>query len=240
MPTSEGDEAIKMYFDMMTASGIWPQRNPTNFYKFKTATSWFLGITMFATFTARSIKDMNNFTKLSEIAYMTIAMFSFLIKLIVITHRRKDLLELIKLIRSPIFHSHPEDLNKYTTRTTRFTNSLGKMYQYSIILCIIFYTLYPMIYKKLPFRFPWDLGRYNYIVFIYQIVSLGVSGWNNSSIDLIMLALIGFSQAQFDILAQKIALNKVEDKREGYDSELDVEILERLKQCVVHHLSIIR
>lgn len=241
MTKIEAHEVYKIPYDMLSATGIWPKKTPSPFYKMKTGVSWLLAISLLTTMTMETLNDLNDFTKLSEILYINVTIAAYFVKMAVFTYKREIILNTIKFLRDPIFLSYPEDLSRYMVNAVRVSNLLGKTYQYSACCCVILFTVYPFLDNKpTPFPFPYDLGKYNYIMFVQQAVAVSIAAWNNSSLDVLCTSLIGIACAQFDILAGKITSSKVEENEEHFDLKKDREVRKNLKQCVTHHLAILK
>lgn len=234
-------EVLQVYYDMLNTTGIWPQKNPSWIYRLKTIVSWIFAWALFIIMTIETIHDLNDFTKLSEIIYINATCVTYITKLIIFTLKRNKFLQLVKFLKSPIFGTYPSELNHYMEDSIKFSNMLAKIYQYAVGCCVSLYAIYPIIDKtSLPIPFPYDLGKYTYYVFIFEVAGVGVGAWNNSSIDVLSCSLIGIASAHFEILAEKIKRCTKNANEDYIDPQIQMEILRRVNQCVDHHLAILK
>lgn len=226
------DVAFENYYSLMLVSGIWPLDNPSILYRMRTLTSWIFTGGLWLTMALEVALDISDLTKLSEILYIMVTIASDLIKLGAFTYNRKKFLKVLDFLRDPIFSSHSEELDRHMENTLRYLNILAKLYQYSTIGCMCFFVIYPIMDNK-PYPFPlsFEFGKYRLLVFALQIISAGIAAWNNFCVDLSCITLMGISAAQFEILVEKI-----ENIKSTSDES---EIVQKLKHCVDHHLSII-
>lgn len=241
MSKVEIDEVYKVSYKMLSATGIWPNETRGTFYALKTGVTWFFAISLLVTMTMETLNDLNDFTKLSEIIYINVTIAGYVVKIAVFAYKKKIFLNMIQFLKDPIFLSYPEELRSYMVNAVKFSNLLATTYRYAVSCCVISFLVYPFFDNKpIPFPFPYDLGKYNYIIFFHQVVGAGFSGWNNSSLDVLCTSLIGIASAQFDILAGKITLSKVGENEERFELKNDSEVRKNLRQCVTHHLAILK
>lgn len=233
-------EALKIYHNMMTISGIWPKENSSAIYKLKFAISWTFALSFLALLIIQILGNLNNYKNIFEVTYTAIVIFCYMVKLACVTFNKKMFLKMIELVKDPIFCSHPKELDGYMKKAIRLSKLIGKTYQYSVLSVVIFYSFYPVIFNTaLPLPLPYDFGKFNFIMYIYQIAIVTVAAWNVSSLDLMTISLIGIANAQFDILAQKIISIEVSERDAGFDLEMDEDVIRHLRQCVGHHLAIL-
>ncbi|KAF2903348.1 hypothetical protein ILUMI_02837 [Ignelater luminosus] len=245
MAKSNNADAFKIHCYMMTTSGVWPQKNPNMYYKLKTLSSWFFAISLCTTMWMEAINDVKNFAKLSEILYIMVTITAYNIKLAVFTYYRKEsFLDMINFLKNPVFVSYPDDIDHYMVKTIKSSTLLANIYRYLILCCVILYIFYPILDNKaLPFPFPYDLGKYTPLMYVFQLMGESYAAWNNSCLDTLCTSLMGIAAAQLDILCEKIARIKEEEvSLQNYEisEEADKITTKKLSQCVEHHLAIIK
>ncbi|KAF2904855.1 hypothetical protein ILUMI_01326 [Ignelater luminosus] len=244
MPISNSADAYRLQYIILSATGAWPKENPTILYRFNTFLSWFYGLGLYGIMLTQCIHDITDITKLSETLYIMVSFMGFIIKFLVFTYRKKEFLDILEFLKDPVFVSYPEDLDHYMVKTIKSWTLLSKVYQFLIICCIILYLIYPILDNKaLPFAFPYDLGQYNIVMYGFQLIGEYYSANNNIYLDVLCASLMGIIAAQLDILAEKIIRIRENDSvLDEYEISIraDEEAIKRLKQCVVHHLAIIK
>lgn len=244
MPISNNADAYKLQRIVLTATGAWPKENPTILYRINTLLSWIFALGLLGIMLTQCIHDITDITKLSETLYIMVSFLGFITKFSIFTYRKKEFVAILEFLKDPVFVSYPEDLDHYMVKTIKSWNLLSKVYQFLIICCIILYIIYPILDNKpLPFPFPYDLGQYNTPMYGFQIIGEYYSVNNNIYLDVLCASLMGIIAAQLDILAEKIIRvrqrNSVLDEHE-ISAQADEIAIRRLKQCVVHHLAIIK
>ncbi|KAF2887261.1 hypothetical protein ILUMI_18912 [Ignelater luminosus] len=242
MVKSNNADAFKMQCSMMTTTGVWPKENPSIYYKTKTVASWFFAIGLCVTMWMEALNDIKDFAKLSEILYIMVTVTAYIIKLSVFTYRKQSFLNMIKFLEDPVFASYPDQADHFMAKTISSSTIIAKVYRYLVMCCVVLFFFYPILDNKtLPFPFPYDLGKYTPFMFGFQLIGAGYDAWNNSCIDTLCTSLMGIAAAQLDILCEKIIHIKEQIVPQG-DSEIseetDKDTIEKLKQCVEHHLAI--
>ncbi|KAK5647660.1 hypothetical protein RI129_002552 [Pyrocoelia pectoralis] len=180
-----------------------------------------------------------DFVKLSETLYIMITITGYLVKQISLTYNTKAFLKIIEFLKDPVFLSYPYELDHYMVKTVRQSTFIANMYRYIVACCVVLFFVYPIVdHKSLPFPFPLELGVYTYFMYAFQIVAVGLTAWNNSSIDTLTTSLMGITAAQLDILYEKI-IGIQNEAPEGGNNE-DKNVLKVLRQCVEHHNAIMQ
>ncbi|KAK5647664.1 hypothetical protein RI129_002556 [Pyrocoelia pectoralis] len=183
--------------------------------------------------------NLKDFIKLSETLYMMITVAEYVIKQISLSYKKKAFLKIIEFLKDPIFLSYPYELDHYMVKTVRQSTFIANTYRYIVGCCVVLYLVYPMVdHKSLPFPFPLELGVYRYFMYAFQIVTVGIGAWNNSSIDTLTTSLMGISAAQLDILYEKII--RIQNEAPENGNKNDKNVLKVLRQCVKHHNAIIQ
>ncbi|KAF2905331.1 hypothetical protein ILUMI_00833 [Ignelater luminosus] len=241
MIKSSNEDVYKIPYDMMTKSGIWPKKNPSFVYKMKTSLNWFFALSLFVILLLQAIDDIGDFAKLSQSLYIMAAMLGYIIKLGTFTFRRNKFLNMINFLKNPIFTFVSEDFEHYLIKNIKRANLTANSFKYLYMSCVFFYLIYPIAdHVSLPFPFPYDLGRYTFLMYAFQMVAESFAAWNNACLDSLCACTMCVAIAQLEILAKKI--NTVKQNHSSlvaYEISEDV-ILRRLKHCTKHHLAIIK
>ena len=83
----------------------------------------------------------------------------------------------------------------------------------------------------LPGWFPYDIQKYYSVTFFLQVVSVIISAYGNTGIDILTWKLISIASAQFEILKQNL-------EEIDFENDFD-ETKELLVKCINHHLKIV-
>ncbi|KAF2904109.1 hypothetical protein ILUMI_02062 [Ignelater luminosus] len=229
---------------MLVLTGVWPIENPNVIYKVKRLLSWISAFGLSGILLTEFIYDIRDFTKLSETLYIGVTYMGFLVKLLVFSRRRKEFLNLLKFLKNPIFVSYPEDLDHYMAKSIKQSVLLARVYRVLGVSIVVGYAFYPILDNKpLPFPFPYDLGNYTILMYCLQMIGEAFSAVNNLCLDVMCTSLMGLAAAQLDILTQKIIRLKEDNgviSNPVILNQVDARIIEKLKDCVKHHLAIIK
>lgn len=244
MLKSSNEDVYKVPYNMMLKSGIWPKEYPTLVYKIKTFLSWFFAIGLLVVQLMQAINDIKDFAKLSETLYIMVAVLGYIIKLGVFTYRKEKFLEMVNFLKGPIFTSYPDEYDHFMKKNIKYASLAANTLKYFFMSCVVLYLIFPIIDQvPLPFPFPYELGRYTFVMYAFQIAAEGYAAWNNACIDTLCTCMMGVAVAQLEILSEKIIHIKKDHAQLGtYEiSERKEEIaVRRIRQCVQHHLAIMR
>ncbi|KAK4885197.1 hypothetical protein RN001_001468 [Aquatica leii] len=244
MSITNNANAFRIQYSMLSASGIWPEKNATLIYKLRCALSWILTAGLFVSMLMEVIADIKDFTKLSEILYMMITLGATLAKMTTLAYYSNTFLKLIEFLKDPVFVTYSNDFDHYMAETVKQSTFIAKSYRVLVGLCVFLVAAFPLLDNKpFPFPFPFELGIYSYYMYVFQVISLGLAAWNNSSIDTLITSLMGLAAAQLDILREKIVNIKMTSSNSvNTFTEVEVNdfVVKILKQCVEHHNAIIR
>lgn len=243
MVISNSAEAFRIQSNLLAFTGVWPTENPNIIYRIRTIFSWFSAVGFFGMLLTQCIYDIKDIIKLSETLYLLVTYMELILKLSVLSHRRKEFLNIICSLKKPIFVSYPEDLNYYMAKSIKQSVFLAKTYRIVAVTIIIGYAIYPILDNKpLPSPFPYDLGKYTIPVYCFQLIGGSFCMVNVVCYDLTCTSLMGLASAQLDILSKKIIRLKEGAVVEGSGifHEVDENLSVKLKHCVKHHLAIIK
>ncbi|KAF2888241.1 hypothetical protein ILUMI_17932 [Ignelater luminosus] len=244
MVKSDSADAFKVQYNMLVITGMWPKKNPNIIYRIRTTISWICAIGLFGCLLTQFIYDIKDFMKLSVTLYILVCYMGFILKLLVFINHREEFLNILNFLKNPIFISYPEDLDYYMTKSIKQSVLVARTVQIATAAGLVVYAVYPILDKKpLPFPFPYELGKYTLLMFCFQMVAEAFSAVNNLSLDLVFTSLMGIVAAQLDILAEMIMRLKEDDsmvERSVISNRVDESINKKLKDCVKHHLAIIK
>ncbi|KAF2904115.1 hypothetical protein ILUMI_02068 [Ignelater luminosus] len=210
----------------------------------KTLISWISAFGIFAMLLAQLIYDIKDFTKLSEPLCILVTYMGIIVKLLVFHYRKNEFLKITNSLRDPIFLSYPEDLDHYMAKSIKQSVVLINIYRVVGVTIMIGCTIYPILDNKpLPIPFPYDLGKFTIPVYCLLVIGGSFSTLNNICFDVTCTSLMGVVAAQLDILTEKITRLE-EDDGVIYDpvifKHVSRTINKKLKDCVKHHLAIIK
>lgn len=101
-------------------------------------------------------------------------------------------------------------------------NLVAKGFRCSCVLVVLFYLLFPLLDEgdeyKLPYPgiFPWDIKNHYYLCVMIQVIMVGHSAYNNSSLDILTVKLITIGSASLDALC--VSLSKIDYKDDAKTS----------------------
>lgn len=181
--------------------------------------------------------DRNELSKLSETLLFFMTHFTFLCKLTNFVYYKKKMFEIEDTLAMKIFYGfrfkHLDEM-KIKIDSCKF---IAKIFRILCILVVLFYTLVPYLDDKedmslpLPGWIPYNAKKYYYPTVVFQVMSVSVSAYNNSSIDVLTCMLITVASAEFNLL--KEALKEINFKPGGQNTKEFIET--RLENCINHH-----
>ncbi|KAJ3666143.1 hypothetical protein Zmor_001597 [Zophobas morio] len=185
--------------------------------------------------------DRKNLSKLTETLLFFMTHFTFLCKLTNFVYYKKKMFDIEDTLAGNIFYGHPlERLMLVKTRVSS-CQLVAKIFRILCVLVVFFYTLVPYVDHKeektlpLPGWLPYDIKKYYYPTVVFQIMSVVVSAYNNSSIDILTCMLITVVSAEFDILKENL---KTTDYK-TYNESAKKQIQEKFQHCVEYHKAIV-
>ncbi|GJQ66223.1 hypothetical protein Trydic_g4279 [Trypoxylus dichotomus] len=116
---------------------------------------------------------------------------------------------------------------------------------------VIFYSIFPFFDEKdLPVPLSFSIGRYRYLMYLFQVVSLAICAWNLTSIDLLFVNLLGLAAATVDRLrerlsdsvknAEKSIITNKNTEKLAVMQLLNIIVAEDLRECTILHIAILR
>lgn len=186
--------------------------------------------------------DRHDLSKLTETLLFFMTHFTFLCKLSNFLYYKRKLFEIEDLLAESIFYGFPYERLELVKNKVDSCKLIAKIFRILCVLVVLFYTLVPYLDDKedmtlpLPGWLPYDTKKYYYPTVVFQVMSVSISAYNNSSIDVLTCMLITVASAHFDILKENL---KGIDYKTGKTNSAEA-IWTNFKHCVSHHKKIVQ
>lgn len=157
--------------------------------------------------------EVSNLTEVSETLLYCLTQLAYLCKLTNFLLNKMYLIEIEKMLD----HSFFKDLNHHQSKLfdeyIKPVKILALGYRILCTAVVILYILFPLLdvgskseKKKLPLHLwtPYDSNNYYYLTFLLEILSIAVSAYTNSCIDILTVTLITFATAHSEILKGRL------------------------------------
>lgn len=183
--------------------------------------------------------DWPDILKIISTTYFFLCEFGYFGKLCYFTYKRKTYFKILKLIDHPIMNQYTERHYGKINKMIDLCNFIAKVFRYSCVCFVIVYVIVPQINynpdKSIPTAgyFYLDPKKYRFLIAIFQFFLISGTCAFDTSLDLILLALMSISTTQFEILEDNI-------KNFSNDGIEEEEALNNINKCVVHHNFLIR
>nr|XP_023027980.1 odorant receptor 13a-like [Leptinotarsa decemlineata] len=223
-------EAISIPKKFFTLSGHWPGAKTTIFQRILFCLEILFSLSLLAELT----NHFDDYEILSEHLSITISPTSYLIKLIIFKFKSDAVQHLISSIKLKEFNNCPKHLRDIIEETVKYSKFLGHGYQLLCFVTVLLYSLVPVFTKAdLPVKFSYNTGNFKPVMYAFQVIGMVSTASNNSSMDILAMSLMRICAAQIEILNRKIIGLSDEKYRSDH-------IKTKLKECVKHHMKIIR
>lgn len=254
MVKAKNSEAFEFQRRLMILSGFWPFRKPSIFYKIYGYTHYFL-VTTFAMSLLISTMVVHDFSQLIQGWSMFVAIVNCSTKFTIFYTKMPAFLDLLDFLKSPHFAYHDEKYDHYLKRIIKIATVVVKMFFCSGITTVFCILSAPMIVPtddfQTPLPFPANFRKlpafFYYAVYCYQCVSLFSAAWTSIGFDNLSTSMMGLCSAYFEILKETIVdatapIKKLIEKNGDSDiyGHLDLDIYQKLSDCVEHHLAVIK
>lgn len=217
---------------MMTISGIWPNQNPSTFYTLRRLLTYFMSIALVGTLCVEVYHSRSDFARFSRIVHVTIPSLLYNIKLFSFLYYHEEFARILERLEDkPILSSIPTNLDGWK-RPVRFARLLSKVYICGVLTIVVQYIFIPLIDRRLPLPFPYDLGRFALLLYVFQVVGLVTIAWNNTALLVAVVALSSISIGHLTVL-QETLKNMGRHGTQGKDKD------DEIVQCVSYHNAII-
>ncbi|KYB28981.1 hypothetical protein TcasGA2_TC032272 [Tribolium castaneum] len=245
MPFTIKDYDLRNAFEtertLLTLSGFYPRRTKKYnfFYNTSALINLFIAYGQLFSMVVQMVIDRNELSKLSETLLFFMTHFTFLCKLTNFVYYKKKMFEIEDNLSRKIFYGFELWQIKPKIDSCKF---IAKIFRILCILVVLFYTLVPYLDDKedlslpLPGWLPYNTKKYYYPTVIFQVMSVSVSAYNNSSIDVLTCMLITVASAEFNLL--KGALKTIDFHPKGHNTKQLIEA--KFENCVNHHKEIVK
>lgn len=245
MANSKNDEVLNIIKNMMLFSGLWPKYHYTNFYyNIKTIISVIAPLIFTILMYHQIINNINYIDKVTDVLCVFFSFATYLIKFTIFFTKRDNFLITLRQLQNETFVNYPKEFDHYVDGVIKFSKYIARLYQFSCSTVVITYYLKPLIVtdgQRLPLDVAFDVGKYYYFIYVFQAFSLVAGAYNNSAIDALTVDLMMIAGAQLDILKDKLLTLNVYAKDNVQNNTILTRFIEyRIKNCVNHHLDIIR
>ncbi|XP_044267669.1 odorant receptor Or1-like [Tribolium madens] len=224
---------------LLLVVGFYPIRG--NKYKFLYRLSAFFNLLIsygqLTTMVIQMVFDRSDLSKLTESLLYFFTHFTFLCKLLNFQYYSKDLIEIENYLTDPIFYGHPFEEVQIIKDKISSCAFISNAYRLCCTFTCSFYCLVPFIDEKrkkilpLPGWFPYDTTSHYYFTFFVQSLSLFISAYCNTAIDILTWKLVTLASAQFEILKEN--LTKIDYEGSFHDTK------RALVRCITHHAKIV-
>lgn len=239
----DNEDVIRQVKNMMTASGLWPHADQNLAYKFRNLVSWMASIVQIIVMIDQLWANLHYIDRVTDVLCLIATYGSFLIKLGIFTYKKRRFLIIIQELQQNSFVQYPNEFGNYIKSTISVSNNVTRMYQMSCFAVIAMYALKPFVVPEgqgLPIEVNFDVSRFYVVFYFFEVFSLLITAWNNSSLDALAMGLMGIASAQLDILRCKLLMLNEEAKKEcdvfGNNRSLE----SKIKNCVQHHIDVIK
>ncbi|KAJ3653682.1 hypothetical protein Zmor_012920 [Zophobas morio] len=234
-------DVFKTERTLLSLSGFYPQRHQINvpFYFTSALINVVVSYLQLFSMFGQMVVDRKDLSKLTDTLLFFMTHFTFLGKLTNFGYYRQNLLAIEDDLCARIFYSFSEKQLGILISKIGSCNTIAKIFRMSCVLCIIFYSVLPLLGDEknlpLPGWLPYDTDAFYLETIIFQILSVCVSAYNNSSIDILTWKLIAVASGEMEILKEN--LRDLEYKSNG-DKELEV-TKETFGICIQQHNAVI-
>lgn len=225
MSANRNELGYKIVERLMRISGIWPCGGRNVLHKFRTYQTCLTSVALVVAMSFEIAHVRNDFVRLSEIAYVMVTATSYNFKLFNFLWHRKKFVGLLQMVESKVFNSHSRSWDEMSSRPLRLVDLANKTYLCLAGAVIVGYASIPLLDNKLPFPFPYDLGRFRPAFYVFQVYGLGTAAWNNSCLDGLAVGLASIAIGHLGILEERL-------KKVAAGGE------EKVVDCIDYHLAI--
>lgn len=231
---------------LLTISGMYPVKNPSIFYYGRSIITWFLSCANLVSQLIMMYQEAGDLSKITSLLYYCMTQTAFICKLLNFNLRKRLLIVMEEELRNPLFNTFSRDQNKkYLQSPISGLKQIASIFRVLCALVLLFYAIFPSIDKNpdnpLPMQgwYPFDIKKYRMYVYVFQVVSVGVSAFNNSTMDILTSGLITTASVQFLILKDNLR-NMVENLPQKTRNDISEVVDRRLEKCVRHHNDILK
>ncbi|RZC37342.1 7tm 6 domain containing protein, partial [Asbolus verrucosus] len=235
-------DTIKTEKKLLLFSGFYPRRRSKNniLYVFRAGLNIFVSYAQLFSMIVQMVMDRNDLSKLSETILFFMTHVTFLGKLTNFGYYRSNLFNIEDALTNPVFYGFSSECLAVLKKKMASCNLVAKIFRMLCILAVLLYTSVPFLDESktkslpLPGWLPFNTRKYYYLGVIFQIASVSITAYNNSSIDILTWMLITVATAEFDILKENL-------KTINFRSECEARANKTVfKNCIKHHKAIVK
>nr|QBB72941.1 odorant receptor [Protaetia brevitarsis] len=217
----------------------FPNNAAFKIYRIVNTSTAFLFLFLMA---AKMIVERDNLELVFDVLHTFISQITLIIKAIYLCKVLPKYNALEERLTEPIFNQQTPDQDALISE-----NILGYKYAAFTLhglawVALVLYTICPIIegpILAIPFWLPSGLDNYKMFVKIYEVLCTWTLSSGDPALDLLPVCLLSIGTAQLDILNQNLTCSADRDPDDSYEVQ-EKKIRVRLKNCVQHHLAIIK
>lgn len=220
---------------LLSITGFYPKRNNYSYYyNFSAFINILVTCVQLSSMVGQMIVDQKDISKITDTLLFFMTQFTFLGKLINFLYHRKDLLVVEDKLSESVFYNFPQEKFKILTSKLNGCRAVAKNFRILCVLCVILYSILPCFSNErtlpMPGWVPYDEKKYYFQTAIFQILSVSLCAYNNSSFDILTWKLITISSGHLQILNENLS-DLI------YTTGKEAKIA--FRNCIQHHFAII-
>ncbi|CAH1374577.1 unnamed protein product, partial [Tenebrio molitor] len=229
---------------LLLFAGFYPRRDTKNssLHTFSALMHLCFAYTQLLSMIIQLIIDKNDVSKLSETLLFFMTHVTFLYKLTNFIYHRNNLLDIEDSLTLPIFYGFPFDRLGQLKSEIESCKTIGKIFRITCVVALALYGLVPYLDKgksmtlPLPGWIPYNVRKCYYPTYMFQMISVCITAYVNSTIDILTWMLITVASAEFEIL--KGNLEKIDYRSNGVKEHSKI-IENNFNKCVKHHKAVV-
>ena len=186
--------------------------------------------------------EIDNVPVILEILYFGLTQTTFLCKIVNLLVRKGEYNKLESFLVNSILTIYAQEQDVFIERAIYANNLYAKTFRNMVAMTIIFYCIFPFIESGLPLPgwFPFDVEKYHYPTYLYQISAIILNGYNHSSLDCVCTGYISLASAQFEILKDNLMQLWREEDEHLTEKELEIVLNIRIGASVKQQNEVIK
>ncbi|KAJ3659995.1 hypothetical protein Zmor_011654 [Zophobas morio] len=224
---------------LLLLAGFYPNREKKylRLYYLSAFINLVISYGQLVTMVIQMVLDRSDLLKLTESLLYFFTHFTFICKLLNFQCYFNELKKIEDFLTDPAFYGFSSTQLEIIKIKIRSCDTIANIFRVCCSCTITFYSMVPFIDATrkgalpLPGWFPYDIQKYYSVTFFLQVVSVIISAYGNTGIDILTWKLISIASAQFEILKQNL-------EEIDFENDFD-ETKELLVKCINHHLKIV-
>lgn len=223
---------------------MYPVEKPTIAYYLRAIITWFISCAQLVSQLLMMSLQADDLSKITSALYYCMTQTAYICKLVNFSFRRKILPLMENELNNPLFNTYGESQDIFLQDTIGSFKRIAAIFRILCILVVFFYGLFPAMDNNpenplpLPGWYPFDIKKYRYEIYVFQVLSVAVSAYNNANIDILTSGLISAASVQFQILKDNL-VRITDDLQDLSTARMNTVVSERLQKSVVHHNDIL-